>query len=109
MIDDKEEKLLPIDEETGEIAYDKIDKSFNDVLKETYAELGAMTWPCVLMAAIFAGIFAFLGGVGLLFLFYFFKMLFIVSPFLFAAFAIGFAGTFILAFVSKKRSNGGQK
>ena len=109
MTDDKEEKLLPVDEETGEIAYDKIDKSFIDVLKETYTELETLTWPCILMAAIFAGIFTFLGGVGMLFLFYFFKMLFIVSPFLFAAFAAGFVGTFILAFVSKKRSKGGAK
>jgi len=43
-MDDIHEKLLPIDQETGEIAYDKIEKSANDILKEIYVEFRGLTW-----------------------------------------------------------------
>ena len=110
MIEDEEEiELLPIDEETGEIAYDKVDdvdKIQCPVFFENmFSELASLNFPQTLRACILSGVAMLFAAAFLMILYYIIKIL---PLFMLCGLCIGFFGTWflvILAKLKKRKSN----
>ena len=116
--EETEEELLPIDEETGEIDYEKVDDPACPVFStvDLFGELEDLTLAETCFLSIFTGIAVLLLSAFAIGVMWFLKWLFFASPALFFGLITGFLGMFALVLVAKlrrkineRKSNGSDK
>ena len=103
--EETEEELLPIDEETGEIDYEKVDDPACPVFSTTdlFGELEDLTLTETCFLSVFTGIAVLLLSAFVIGVMWLLKWLFFASPALFFGLMAGILGMFALVLIAKLR------